>query len=113
MNFISDILPYQSFHRLTDEKLQYRFSDKNKMHAFGYQNGYHIADTSSPRLTHYGDSADSPSISPHYEYRNLNPCSRSSSRDMSFGTAQGYALQVVFSVWCKLLLEHFNTSLFP
>lgn len=91
MNFISDILPYQSFHRLTDEKLQYRFSDKNKMHAFGYQNGYHIADTSSPRLTHYGDSADSPSISPHFEYRNLNPCSRSSSRDMSFGTAQGYA----------------------
>jgi hypothetical protein len=51
MNFISDILPYQSFHRLTDEKLQYRFSDKNKMHAFGYQNGYHIADTS--RTVHH------------------------------------------------------------
>ncbi|CAG2225176.1 SIM [Mytilus edulis] len=92
INFISEMLPYQNYHRLADEKFQYKLSDPNKLHHFGYQNGYQLSinDVSSPRLTHYGESTDTPSTSPHFDYRNLNPCSRSSSRETSFGTAQGY-----------------------
>lgn len=92
MNYISDMIPYQNFQRLQEEKMQYKLSEQNKLHHYGYQNGYHLSinDVNSPRLSHFGDTTNTPSTSPHFDYRNLNPCSRSSSRETNYGAAQGY-----------------------
>lgn len=91
MNYISDMIPYQNFQRLQEEKMQYKLGDQNKLHHYGYQNGYHfsINDVNSTRLSHFVDNTNTPSTSPHFDYRNLNACSRSSSRDTTYG-AIGY-----------------------
>lgn len=85
---ISDIFQYQSPHRFMDDRLQYKYVETDDKYlttkaldlfsAFSPQNGH-----ASPRLAHL----DRHTGSPQFDFRT---CSRSSSRDATFGTPQGY-----------------------
>ncbi|XP_060077811.1 single-minded homolog 2-like [Ylistrum balloti] len=91
---IPDIYQLQAQQRYLDERLQYRENEEEKFYPMRNLEAYpgYIAPHNghcSPRLTHI-DHHERQTMSPQFDYRTSGPCSRSSSRDTTFGTPQGY-----------------------
>ena len=89
---IADLYQYQAQQRYLDETLQNKIDDKGfySRSAGGVYNGFGSPnDVISPKLTHLDSVDPRANLSP-FDYRASSQCSRSSSRDTTFGTNQMY-----------------------
>lgn len=93
--FFADIFQYQAQQRYFEEHLQQKSAVEDKYYSTRNSESYprflnsqgHI---NSPRLTHLDTPDNRDTVSPQFDYRTANACSRSSSREASFGTPHGF-----------------------
>ncbi|KAJ8314480.1 hypothetical protein KUTeg_006630 [Tegillarca granosa] len=93
--FFADIFQYQAQQRYFEEHLQQKSVVEDKYYSTRNSESYprflnsqgHI---NSPRLTHLDTPDNRDTVSPQFDYRTANACSRSSSREASFGTPHGF-----------------------